>query len=91
MRFRDLLIELQGERTQTEFAACLGLPQPYVSMLLSNKRRPGRVVLEALVRAFPARKQDVFDSFFTAEYPNRDCNILNSVLVAASDSDEEAS
>lgn len=64
MTFVELLIELQGNRSQNEFAREVGLGQPTISMLLSGQRNPGITVIRKLCEAYPSEQSRIMCIFF---------------------------
>lgn len=64
----DLLRELQGRETQTQFARRLGIDQPELSKLLRGERRAARRLIVGLLRAFPERRDEIVAAV-TAEEP----------------------
>lgn len=59
-----LIREFQGDRTQTEYAALLGIDQSTLSLILAGKRGPN-VALVGLLRAFPDRANEIAAALIT--------------------------
>lgn len=55
----ERLHELQGDMSQVEFAAILGIGTGTLSMVYARQRFPGRYVLGNILKAFPETKEDV--------------------------------
>ena len=66
----------QGERTQAEFAAALGLSEAALSRILSGDRLPGREILAQIFRVYP-------DLFFVWLYPEQTHTIAKSSVSGA--------
>ena len=73
MELAELLRECQGDMNQGELAGLLGISQAQLSRLFSGKRRPGRVALAGMLRAFPEKRDRILSVFLpeneTEEYP----------------------
>lgn len=67
MTLEELLRDLQGDRTQAEFAAQLGISQPQLSRIYNDLRDPGRRFMTALLREFPSRRDDIVDVFLALD------------------------
>lgn len=63
MDTRELLEELKGGQSRTDFAARLGLNPSTVSKLLLGKRVGGRAVLAGLIAAYPERQDEIVAVF----------------------------
>lgn len=66
----ELLRELQGERTQQELAAMLGISQPLLSMVLSGQRSVGKTMLAGLIKLFPDRSEELLRVFGVLDHSN---------------------
>lgn len=77
MTFAELLKELQGDRSQDEFAKEVGLGQPTISMLLSGQRQPGITVIRKLCKAYPGQQDRIMDIFFAPNLHYQDEPITN--------------
>lgn len=72
MTVAALVRELQGELSQEELAAKLGITQAMVSALALGKRGMGRKVAYGMIRAFPDKRDLVLSLFFARNDNNRD-------------------
>lgn len=81
----ELLQELQGNRSQEEFAQLLGVTQVHVSYVLSGKRNAGRKMLRGLVRAFPERQAEIVSCFFARDYRDCDDNMADAQSAPAAE------
>lgn len=63
----DLVQELQGDRSQEEFAQLLGVTQVHVSYVLSGKRNVGHKMIRGLLCAFADRRDEIVAVFFGQE------------------------
>lgn len=52
----------QGDLSQTQYAAQLGLTQGTLSLIYSGRRGVGTEVLRALLRTFPEAERDIADA-----------------------------
>jgi plasmid maintenance system antidote protein VapI len=62
-----LLRELQGERSQSEFAEMLGISQPMLSMVYQGTRRLGRDTIVRLMELFPAQRDVIIGVFLASD------------------------
>lgn len=67
MEFTDLMRQLQGDESQEEFAARIGVTQTAVSAIYRGARAPGAKVLRGLVQAFPNSADEITGSFFASQ------------------------
>lgn len=74
MVFIELMQTLQGDATQEEFAAMLGITQTAVSAIYRGARDPGVKVLRGLVQAFPERSEEITASFFALKTALSQCD-----------------
>lgn len=63
----ELLRELQGDESQVQFARRLGIDQPELSKILRGERRPARRTIVGLLRAFPARRDEIIAALMAEE------------------------
>lgn len=63
----ELLRELQGERSQEQFASDLGVARSTIAMIYLGHRRPGRQFLEGLIQAFPTRREEILSVFLPSD------------------------
>lgn len=69
----EYLKRLQGDMTQVQFAALLGISQPFISMIYRGERRLGLASLQKLIGAFPDERANILRVFlFAPDYRNRD-------------------
>lgn len=71
MVYRDLLRRLQGEMTQQEMAAKLGITQSALSRMFAGEFLPGRETIQAMVNAYPERREEILGVFFTPDNEDR--------------------
>lgn len=67
MTLIELMRQLQGDESQEQFAARIGVHQTTVSLIYRGERQPGRRVVIRLMRAFPERADEIRLSFFASE------------------------
>lgn len=77
MTFEKLLRELQGNRSQEDFAREVGLGQATISLLLSGERRPGATVIRKLCRIYPKERGRIMDVFLSPDNHYQDLPITN--------------
>ena len=68
----DLLEQLRGGKTQVEWAAELGVSQSVVSDWLAGHVVPKRTGAEALLKRYPAHREDLVRLLFLAGEGNDD-------------------
>lgn len=59
MTISEVLRHYQGDMTQEEYAAQLGIAQGTLSLIYSGRRGVGMDVLRALARAYPESVKDI--------------------------------
>ena len=64
------LRELQGNRSQADFAALLGISQPMLSMVYQGSRRLGRDTIVRLIEMFPDQQDTIIAVFLSSESKN---------------------
>lgn len=67
MTLIELMRELQGEDSQEQFAARIGVHQSMVSQIYSGIKLPGRRVVTGLARAYPERAEEIKACFFALD------------------------
>jgi transcriptional regulator with XRE-family HTH domain len=68
MKPAELLHSLQGDMSQSEFAAMIGVSQSLLSMIYSGERNPGRAVMMGVIHAFPDKRDLAVSVFLSPEY-----------------------
>lgn len=69
MTLADKLKRLQGDRSQAEFAAELGITQPTLSRIYDGKRQIGRRVAQKITRRYPELAFDVAAFLLATDIP----------------------
>lgn len=67
-----LLRECQGQMTLTEFAQHIGISRSMLSMIFLGQRKPGRIVLTRLARAFPDKRKAIIEVFLPSNGDDRE-------------------
>ena len=62
-----LLRQLQGDRSQSDFAELLGISQPMLSMVYQGTRRLGRDTIVRLTKLFPEQREVIIGVFLASD------------------------
>ena len=64
------LRELQGNRSQADFAELLGISQPMLSMVYQGSRRLNRFAIVRLIEMFPEQQDTIIAVFLSSGSKN---------------------